>query len=117
MIYSVIDDDVVNGLKNIHSCFGEVYRDMMELAVEAASSPLIDKAWGYVLFDVAQAMETHRYATVRDALDKLSAKFPGVTTVTEMDDDNVYITLRDAAAKAVKFVVLPREPATIGVWP
>lgn len=87
----------------------------LELTAAGESGTKLDKAWGYALFDVAESMETRRYSGVRDAMDKLSAKFPGLTAKTDMDEDNVYISLRDG--KASKFVVLPRQPATLGVWP
>ena len=81
----------------------------------APGSEVLDKAWSYSLFDVAEAMENRKYSGVRDAMAKLSERFPGVTAVTDIDENNVYISLRDG--DAAKFVVLPRQPATLGVWP
>jgi hypothetical protein len=106
---------------------GEVYRlvkrdgaavigsNELELAASATDSPQLQKAWSYALFDVAEAMENRKYSSIRDTMDKLSEKFPGVTVKTDMDDTNVYISMRDG--NAAKFVVLPRQPATFGVLP
>jgi hypothetical protein len=87
----------------------------LELSATGASAEKLDKVWGYALFDVAEAMETRRYSGVRDAMDKLADKFPGLTSNTSMDEDNVYISMRDG--DAAKFIILPRQPATLGVWP
>jgi hypothetical protein len=106
---------------------GEVYRlvkrdgaavigsNELELAASATDSPQLQKAWSYALFDVAEAMENRKYSSIRDTMDKLSEKFPGLTVKTDMDDTNVYISMRDG--NAAKFVVLPRQPATFGVLP
>ncbi|MFC5403767.1 hypothetical protein [Cohnella soli] len=93
---------------------GEIGGKQLELTADASSSERLDKAWSYTLFDVAEAMETHKYTGIREAMDNLSAHFPGVTATTDMDEDNVYISMRDG--NAAKFVVLPREPATLGAW-
>lgn len=85
------------------------------LTAEAESNDKLDKAWSYSLFDVAQAMENRQYTGIREAMDKLSDKFPGVTADTTMDEDNVYVTLREGTN--AKFVILPRQPATMEVWP
>lgn len=106
---------------------GEVYRRIkedgaseigtkkLELNATAKMTPTLDKAWSYSLFDVAQAMENRQYSDIRDAMAKLSEQFPGVTVKTDMDEENVYISMRDG--DAAKFVVLPRQPATLGAWP
>jgi hypothetical protein len=94
---------------------GQIGGKKLELNVESRTSSVLDKAWSYSLFDVAEAMETHRYSTIRGALDKVSQQFKGVTASTDMDADNVYIRLQDG--KSAKFVVLPRQPVTMGVWP
>ncbi|KIL34803.1 hypothetical protein SD71_17425 [Cohnella kolymensis] len=93
----------------------EIGGKQLELSVTGNSAEKLDKAWGYALFDVAEAMENRRYSGVRDAMDKLAEKFPGLTANTSIDEDNVYISMRDGAS--AKFVILPRQPATLGVWP
>ncbi|TFE30041.1 hypothetical protein [Cohnella luojiensis] len=106
---------------------GEIYRRIkedgaseiggkqLELSASAKVSPRLEKAWSYSLFDVAEAMENRKYSGIRDAMANLSKQFPGVTVTTDMDDENVYISMRDG--DSAKFVVLPRQPAMLGVWP
>lgn len=93
----------------------EIGGKKLELNVTNESNETLDKAWSYSLFDVAQAMETRQYTGIRDAMDKVSEQFPGVTADTTMDEDNVYVTLREG--EAAKFVILPRQPAMMEVWP
>lgn len=93
----------------------EIGGKKLVLNVTNDSNERLDKAWSYALFDVAQAMETRQYTGIREAMDKLSGQFPGVTADTTMDEVNVYVTLRDGEAS--KFVILPRQPATMEVWP
>jgi hypothetical protein len=80
----------------------------------AVSSEVLNKLWSTVLFDVAQAMETKMYSQIPAALDKLAAANKGLTVNTEMDETNVYVTLHKG--EAVKYVILPRTPATMEVW-
>jgi len=106
---------------------GEVYRKIkqdgaqqigsrqLELKVTAPGSELLDKAWSYSLFDVAEAMENRKYSSIREAMAELSKQFPGVEATTDIDENNVYISLKEG--DRAKFVVLPRQPATLGVWP
>jgi hypothetical protein len=106
---------------------GEVYRlikqdgsgviggKQFELAATAKDSARLEKAWNYALFDVAEAMDNRKYSGIRDTMSKLSQQFPGVTVKTQMDDSNVYISMQDG--DAAKFIVLPRQPATLGAWP
>ncbi|WP_027093606.1 hypothetical protein [Cohnella thermotolerans] len=105
----------------------EIYRQVQEkgadaiggrtlkLSVEDSSSPALEKAWSQALFDVAEAMDHRKYSGVRDAMNALTKQYPGLTAATEMDDNNVYIRLR--SGDAVKYVILPREPDKLGVWP
>ncbi len=110
---------------------GEVYRlikrdgaseiggKQLELAAaakdDAKDGARLEKAWSYALFDVAEAMENRKYSGIRNTMAQLSERYPGVTAKTDMDENNVYISMRDG--DAAKFVVLPRQPATLGVWP
>lgn len=86
----------------------------LEINAQAKESPRLEKAWSYSLFDIAEAMENRKYSGVRDAMNNLSKKFPGITATTDMDDNNVYISMRDG--DEAKFIILPRQPATLGVW-
>jgi len=82
---------------------------------ETPESATIENWWSKALFDVAQAMETKTYAMIPAKLSERSETDAGVTAETEMDDMNVYITLR--SGEDVKYIVLPRAPAMMGVWP
>lgn len=87
----------------------------LEIDATTKESPSLEKAWSYALFDVAEAMETRKYSGVRAAMDKLVEKYPNLTITTDMDESNVYISMRDG--NEAKFIILPRQPATLGVWP
>ncbi|MWC28510.1 hypothetical protein [Paenibacillus sp. MMS18-CY102] len=87
----------------------------LKLEVEGVqSNETLDKLWSTVLFDVAQAMETKSYSDIPVALQKLAAGHQGMTVNSEMDETNVYVTLRYEGA--VKYVILPRTPAMLEVW-
>ncbi|SDW29326.1 hypothetical protein [Paenibacillus sp. CF384] len=75
----------------------------------------LDAVWSTMLFDIAQAMEHRNYADIPATLKQVQNKFAGVTAESEMDDVNVYITLKDS--KSEKHIVLPRTPNTLGAWP
>ncbi|WP_373229671.1 hypothetical protein [Cohnella sp.] len=94
---------------------GVIGGKQLEFNVSTKESPRLEKAWSYALFDVAEAMENRKYSDVRDAMSKLAEKFPGVSVTTDMDEVNVYISMRDG--NEAKFVILPRQPAMLGVWP
>lgn len=94
---------------------GEIGTKELELTATAKEGPRLEKAWSYALFDVAEAMENRKYSGIRDAMASLTERFPGLTINTDMDETNVYISMRDG--DAAKFVVLPRQPAMLGVWP
>jgi len=85
----------------------------LDVAGNAGSAEL-DKLWSAVLFDVAEAMETKAYSNIPAALDRLTAEHAGLTATTDMDDTNVYVTLRKG--EAIKYIILPRTPATLEVW-
>jgi hypothetical protein len=87
----------------------------VQLNVVSNSSPAIDKWWSAALFDIAQAMETRHYSDIPKILGSRSGQLPGLTAATEMDDQNVYIRLTQGDKS--KYIILPREAATMGVWP
>jgi len=87
----------------------------LELVIRQEKDEKLEKIWSSALFAVAQAMENRRYADIPEAMDELEAAHPGLAAETEMDEYNVYITLK--LEGAVKYVVLPRQPAVLGVWP
>lgn len=89
----------------------------IQLQVENDSSAKLEQWWSKALFNVAEAMETRQYSQIPGLLEELSGQFEsgGLKAETEMDDQNVYIRLTDG--KTSKFVILPRVPAKLGVWP
>lgn len=88
-----------------------------ELRLEPVTetSEKLESAWQNVLFEVAEAMENRKYSGIRDALGRLEAEIPGLQATAQMDEQNVYIRLQDG--ETAKFVVLPRQPMSLGVWP
>lgn len=88
----------------------------LKLDIESGTtSERLDNVWASMLFDVAQAMDHRQYADIPKAVEQAQASYPGVTVESEMDDTNVYITLKDGSG--VKYEVLPRVSGTIGAWP
>ncbi|WP_168119114.1 hypothetical protein [Paenibacillus sp. HB172176] len=86
----------------------------IHLQVRSESNDKLDELWSKSMFKVAEAMETKTYSKIPEAMTELTKDDQTVQTVTEMDDDNVYITLRSGDAS--KYVVLPRTPATMEVF-
>lgn len=104
----------------------QVYRDVaaagrdsggdrkLELDIQAASAAELDEMWQGLLFQVAEAMENKTYSAIPVAVEQAAKQYGSVEALTEMDESNVYITLRkDGAAK---YMVLPRNGASVGVW-
>ncbi|WP_040951143.1 hypothetical protein [Gorillibacterium massiliense] len=87
----------------------------VELNVSSDSSPELEKWWSSALFDIAQAMETHQYSAIPTQLQEKAKSLSGLTAESEMDDQNVYIRLVDGSNS--KYIILPRVPAGMGVWP
>ncbi|WP_138750992.1 hypothetical protein [Paenibacillus sinopodophylli] len=74
----------------------------------------LDEIWYAAMFDIAEAMETKTYSGIPAAMDRASKDNKNVTVATEMDETNVYITLR--MQDAVKYVVLPRTSTQMEAW-
>ena len=87
----------------------------LQLDIRENSNDRLDHLWSSMLFEVAQAMETREYSDIPSAMKKLEQENEGVTVRTEMDEINVYITMHDG--ESTKYIVLPRIPAVMGVWP
>ena len=87
----------------------------LNVQVVNESSAELDEWWSLSLFDVAQAMETKQYGDIPRALEERSAQLPGLKTVTEMDEEYVYVRLQKGDES--KFILLPRTPEMLGVWP
>lgn len=87
----------------------------LKLDVQDNSSPALDELWEKALFTVAQAMENKQYTDITAALQQMEQANDKVTATAEIDNDNVYITLTDGQDS--KFIILPRIPERMGVWP
>lgn len=89
----------------------------LKLDVEQKSSKLLDEYWDKAMFSVAEAMESRKYTLIPTQLDRLKERYPqykDVIATTEIDDTNVYVSL--SSGEDSKFIILPRKPATLGVW-
>jgi hypothetical protein len=87
----------------------------LKLNLDSQTSPQLEAWWSSALFDVAQAMDTKHYADIPQVLKNKAQQIPGLQVTTEMDATNVYVHLTDASHS--KYIILPRTPAQIGVWP
>lgn len=85
------------------------------LEVNNNTSAALDGWWAKAMFDVAQAMETKKYGDIPVRLDSLKGAYGGLNVRTEMDEQYVYVTLKDASNS--KYILLPRQAQKIGVWP
>lgn len=89
----------------------------VKLDVEQQSSAVLDDYWDQAMFSVAEAMESRKYTLIPAKLDELKAQdsqYKDVTATTEIDDNNVYVSL--SVGEESKFIILPRVPGTLGVW-
>jgi hypothetical protein len=86
----------------------------LTLNVKSATTGKLEEAWRSSLLDVAESMENRRYSGIREAMEKLSDRYPGIEAAIDLDEDNVYIRLKDGTA--AKYILLPRQPATLEVW-
>jgi hypothetical protein len=87
----------------------------LKIDINQTPDPNLERLWSSMLFQVAEGMEKRTYSEIPKALSLLEAQNEGLKASTQMDETNVYITLQNG--QAVKYIVLPRIPETIGVWP
>lgn len=87
----------------------------VQINIDSNSSPELESWWSRALFDVAQAMETSKYASIPVSLEEKAGQLAGLKVQSDMDEKNVYVKLTQG--EFVKFVILPRNPAKMGVWP
>lgn len=87
----------------------------LQLVAQQSDDPSLEKVWRSALFDVAEAMDHRQYTGIREAMAKLEQATPGLSASSEMDEQNVYISLH--LGDHAKYVILPREAAKLGVWP
>ncbi|WP_169081686.1 hypothetical protein [Paenibacillus sp. PL91] len=106
-IRDIYENIATNG-KNV---FGD---RKLVLEIKENSSKQLDDLWYSSMFEVAEAMETKTYSSIPEAMNKAAKAMKDVTIATEMDDNNVYITIKNT--EAVKYVVLPRTPAQLEAW-
>jgi len=86
----------------------------LRLDVEQHSNAVLDEVWDKAMFSVAEAMESRKYTLIPATLDELGKQYEGITATTEIDENNVYVSLTNG--KESKFIILPRQPETMGVW-
>lgn len=105
----------VRGLVELINTDGSQYikGKKLKLDVKNHSTEELDEFWSSALFTVAEAMETRQYTQIPEKLQKMSDG--NIQVDYDMDDENVYVSLSDGEAS--KFIILPRQPATMGVWP
>lgn len=87
----------------------------VEVTITNRASDEIEQWWSASLFDVAEAMDYHKYGQIPELLAKRAAELPGLQIGTSMDEEYVYIRL--VRGDDSKFVMLPRVPDRFGVWP
>ncbi len=85
----------------------------VELEIEAVPNKQLDDMWYSVMFKVAEAMENKTYSQIPEAMKQVTDQ-TGTTAITEMDDKNIYITMKNDDAS--KYIILPRESVKLGVW-
>ncbi|QAY66123.1 hypothetical protein [Paenibacillus protaetiae] len=107
---------------NLRSVYETIYKESrdvignreLKLDIDQNGSAALDEAWSSALFAVAEAMETKHYSEIPAALSDLSSHHTGIKATSEMDDKNVYITLKQG--DLTKYIVLPRTPAQMEAW-
>lgn len=89
----------------------------LKLDVEQHSNELLDEYWDNAMFSVAEAMESRSYTLIPAKLDELkvqNSRYKDIVATTEIDETNVYVSLSNGNES--KYIILPRQPATLGVW-
>ena len=89
----------------------------LKLDVEQHSNELLDEYWEKAMFSVAEAMESRSYTLIPAKLDELkvqNSQYKNIVATTEIDENNVYVSLSNGNES--KYIILPRQPATLGVW-
>ncbi|GAC42059.1 hypothetical protein [Paenibacillus popilliae] len=79
------------------------------------STSSIDNWWSQAMFDVAEAMVHQNYSDIPKKLLELKTKQSGLEVVTEMDNQYIYIQLKDKQGS--KTMLLPLDGTAMGVWP
>lgn len=87
----------------------------LDIVIHNEEDASLNAIWQEAMFDIAEAMETKTYSDIPKTMERVASEHNGVATVTEMDDANVYVTIR--SEQGAKYIVLPRTPNQMGVWP
>ncbi|RJE90084.1 hypothetical protein D3P07_07650 [Paenibacillus sp. 1011MAR3C5] len=87
----------------------------LDIVIQDEEDALLNAIWQEAMFDIAQAMETKTYSDIPKTMERVASGHDGVETVTDMDGTNVYVTIKNA--EGAKYIVLPRTPNQMGVWP
>ena len=87
----------------------------LKLQIDSEANTQLDSVWQSAMFQVAEAMENKTYSQIPAALEQIAGKESNVQVKTDIDDDNVYITLINDEGALHK--VLPRTPHLLGAWP
>jgi hypothetical protein len=118
---------IVNLKLNQEASLREIYADILrnggsilgdrtvKLNITNQPSPELEKLWSSLLFNIAEAMEQQQYSSIPELLDTAATQHAGLKYTAEMDETFVYIEL--VQGEYSKYVMLPRVPAAIGVWP
>ncbi|MFD2115920.1 hypothetical protein ACFSTH_04140 [Paenibacillus yanchengensis] len=104
-------------LKEVYTAISEQGKRMignrtLQLDVNNQEYERLDQVWEKSMFQIAEAMETRTYSTIPNVLEQLASD--EIEVYTEMDDSNVYITLKDQNTALHK--ILPRVAEKLGVW-
>ncbi|MFC4777607.1 hypothetical protein ACFO9Q_12490 [Paenibacillus sp. GCM10023252] len=107
---------------NLHDIYSRIMKEgsgsigdrELQLDIKNKPDQRLEKMWSSILFEVAEAMETQTYSNIPAAMSQLMKDHPDVQATTDMDDSNVYITMKSQGA--AKYVVLPRTPARMEAW-
>jgi hypothetical protein len=86
----------------------------LKLDIIDRSNEELDAWWSKALFDIAEAMEARRYGEIPAILDSHAQALDGLDVNTSIDDQYVYVQMKQG--EFVKFALLERMPAMMGVW-
>ncbi|MFD0958859.1 hypothetical protein [Paenibacillus chungangensis] len=108
---------------SLREVYGDIAREVkdiagdkqLEVSIKDEVDEELERLWHASLFDIAEAMETKTYSAIPAAMEKAVQGSEQLEVDTEMDNTNVYITMKNGAA--TKHIVLPRTPQQLGVWP
>ena len=86
----------------------------LKLQIDSEANAQLEGIWQSAMFQIAEAMENKTYSQIPTALEQIASKYNNVKVNTDIDDNNVYITLTNNEGALHK--VLPRTPHLLGAW-